>query len=85
MRPINAVVTYELSDGENKMKKEINVKWLNACPSCGESNVTARTNYKETDELLQGDDTVKCTCGEEGVIVVYDDVAECHWAKISAE
>jgi hypothetical protein len=58
----------------------LKIYWLGNCPTCDREEHTVST-YKGTKNHLYEDDTVKCWCGQTGVIEVDDGHAWCNWDK----
>ena len=69
---------------ESNQLKTLNVDWLGHCPTCEREQHTVSTSEGNKDYLYE-DDTVKCWCGQTGVIETDGEGhAWCNWDKKAA-
>lgn len=69
---------------ESNQLKTLNVDWLGHCPTCEREQHTVSTSEGNKDYLYE-DDTVKCWCGQTGVIETDGEGhAWCNWDEKAA-
>ena len=68
---------------EINKSKTIEINWLGHCPTCDREEHMVSTFVGDKDYLYE-DDTVKCWCGQTGVIEADDGHAWCKWDEKTA-